>query len=478
MRLQSAHVEGQIDFTGTEITNTSGPAVEADSLRTNNMLLFRNAKIRGGSGQGSLDLRSAHIGGQIDFDNATITNDHGPAVTGDSMETDSHLFLRRAKITACSADGAILLIGAHIGGQIDLHHAIITNDMGAAVNGDSMHVASHLFAGSTLITGNSDSGAVRLAGTHVVGLLAFSGARITNAGGPAIQAQAARLDDALHLDSATLSGSGEDGVVDLSSAHVEGPLTCRGLVATTDNGPRIDLRETALNQRASVEATLICPRPDRPGRCPEPGRIQLDTFTYPSLRRVTWKQWLHLIRFHTDDYRPQPYQQLAAVERTAGHDHNARHILIAQQEDLRRRNPEALGGRLAQWIHAIWGVLGGYGYRAARLGLALIIALTLSGPLGWVAGQVDTRPGHLAAERVTTFTAPTGTPCSFIELVGLGIDRGLPLGTTGLRTRCDLDTATRWGQGFTIAIWCIQIAVWALATLAIASHTGLIRKPA
>jgi hypothetical protein len=38
------------------------------------------------------------------------------------------------------------------------------------------------------------------------------------------------------------------------------------------------------------------------------------------------------------------------------------------------------------------------------------------------------------------------------ELVGLGIDGGLPLGVTGLRTRCDLDTTTRRGQAFTDAI--------------------------
>ena len=70
-----------------------------------------------------------------------------------------------------------------------------------------------------------------------------------------------------------------------------------------------------------------------------------------------------------------------------------------------------------------------------------------------------------------------GTPCSGVELVGLGIDRGMPLGVTGLRARCDLDTATRRGQGSTVAIWLIQAAVRALATLAIASCTGLIRKP-
>ncbi|WP_223165726.1 hypothetical protein, partial [Lentzea indica] len=85
--------------------------------------------------------------------------------------------------------------------------------------------------------------------------------------------------------------------------------------------------------------------------------------------------------------------------------------------------------------------------------------------------------GHLAAERVTSSAAAAGVPCSTMELVGLGLDRGLPLGTTGMRARCDLDTAARAGQAFTAAIWLVQIAVWGLATLALAGYTNLVRKP-
>ena len=44
-----------------------------------------------------------------------------------------------------------------------------------------------------------------------------------------------------------------------------------------------------------------------------------------------------------------------------------------------------------------------------------------------------------------------------------------------LRARCDLDTATTWGQAFTVAIWLVQAAVWGLATR-LAGYTGLIRK--
>lgn len=68
------------------------------------------------------------------------------------------------------------------------------------------------------------------------------------------------------------------------------------------------------------------------------------------------------------------------------------------------------------------------------------------------------------------------TPCSTIEQIGLGIDRGLPIGTAGIRTYCDLNPATTAGQYFTLALWILQAPIWALATLAVADYIGLIRK--
>ncbi|WP_233223701.1 hypothetical protein [Amycolatopsis sp. CA-128772] len=83
-------------------------------------------------------------------------------------------------------------------------------------------------------------------------------------------------------------------------------------------------------------------------------------------------------------------------------------------------------------------------------------------------GHVTTHAGHHAAERVPPATANPSTPCSPVEL----IDRGLPLGTTGIRARGDLN-----GRTFTVMLWALQALLWGLATLAIAAYTGLVRKP-
>jgi hypothetical protein len=50
------------------------------------------------------------------------------------------------------------------------------------------------------------------------------------------------------------------------------------------------------------------------------------------------------------------------------------------------------------------------------------------------------------------------------------------LASTGVLARCDLDTARTAGQWFTAAIWLLQAARWASATLAIAGYTGLVAR--
>ena len=129
-------------------------------------------------------------------------------------------------------------------------------------------------------------------------------------------------------------------------------------------------------------------------------------------------------------------------------------------------------------MHWWWGWLAGYGYRARRIAGLLLITLFLAAGLSVWAGHVITAPGHHAAERTATFAEPSGQQCSMIELVGVGLDRGLPLASTGVRTRCDVNSDTGIGEAFTASLWALQAFAWLLATLAFAAYTSLIRKSA
>jgi hypothetical protein len=430
----------------------------------------------GGTENGSISLQGAHIGGNLHLDGAEITNDVGPTLLADGLKVDGNLYLQRVRVTGSGVGSELRLTGAHIGGQLRLNHAQIVNGTGSALLADRLKVDEDLLLMDVRVTGSGKLGAIRLHGARIGGMLDLDGAKITNDTGPALRIDRLQIDGNLDLRNVRVTGAGELGAIRLFGARIGGMLDLGGATITNDSGLGLNLQEAHVGEVTHLPAAVVCSAPIQGISCVDPTSVDLDRFVFGALSGIGWRGWLHIIRFHTMAYRPGPYQQLAAVERAAGHDGNARRILIDQQHDLYQRAPKAIGNWLTRRFHWLWGKLAGYGYHTRRTMGALLLALAFAGALGYIAGQVETSPGHHAAERTVASGSAAGAACSTIELVGLGLDRGLPLGSTGLRARCDLDTATRLGQAFTIAIWLVQATVWGLATLALAGYTGLIRK--
>jgi hypothetical protein len=356
-----------------------------------------------------------------------------------------------------------------------LSGAELTHNTGPALGGDGLRVDGGLFLQGLRAVGRGELGAVRLPGARVTGQLSLRGAELTNNTGPALNGDGLRVDGDLLLSKGfRAAGYGEDGAVRLVGARITGHLDLSGAELTNQDGPVFDL-EDAEAKTIFLPPEAICPQ-GVTGRstCDAAARyVELSGFVYTSLEGSDWSQWLHLIARHASGYQPQPYQQLAAVRRAAGHDADARKILIAQQEDLQERGE--FGGWLARTVHCAWGALGGYGYRTGRIALTLLIVLLAAAGLGIAAGHIPTGPGRYVAMHTAQADDPHG-PCSLTEQIGVGIDRGLPLGTTGIRSRCDFDTTSRRGQAVTWATWVLQFLVWALATLFVAGYVSLIRK--
>ncbi|SEF38275.1 hypothetical protein SAMN05421837_119109 [Amycolatopsis pretoriensis] len=443
IRLLGARVSGEVFLGEAALTNESGPVVHADSAVVGGDLNLAAAVVTGGGDAGALRLLGARVGGQLDLGEAELVNDSGPAVGADRLRAGGLYG------TGVTVTGAFSLLNARIDGQVNLGGAALVNPRGRALSADSARIE-----GSVHAAGLRASGPVSLIGAHVTGDLHLAGTELAGDEDPALVGARLRVDGTLRLSGLTATGA-----IHLAGAHIGGELTLTGAeIAAT--GTVLDL------EAAVVDGPVFVP--------PGIGRVDLDGFRFGSLGDVTWREWLTLIRSHAATYRPGPYQQLATAERAAGHDGNARQILIAQQRDLHRRAPKAIGGWPARRFHWLWGFLAGYGYRARQTAAALLLAVVAAGGLGLWAGHVGSG-GHRAAERTADLTAATGTPCTTVELIGVGLDRGLPL-SPGVRGRCDLNTGIAAGQWFTVAIWLVQAAIWALATLALVGYTGLVRK--
>jgi hypothetical protein len=436
VRLAAARA-GTVDCRGARLGNTAGPALDADGLQADHSVFLSDGfTATSTSGKGTVRLIGTRIGGQLNCGGASLTNTVGPALNADDLVVAHGVLLHRG-FTAASAgeQGTIRLVGARLG-ALTAAGARLANTAGPAFDADSLRVDRDLVLGGGLAaSGVSDVGTVVLTGAHVGGLLDCSAASMENTGGPALNANGLRVDQDAVLDDGFAATSARCPVVlALATARIGGTLRFDSEVVTRTAGDGGSL-------------------------------IEADGLAYSGLPRpASVQRWLTVLSKHTPAYAAQPYQHLAAAYRAAGHDRDARAVLIAQRRDQLRRGgatgPERAWGRLT-------GFTLGYGYQPWRALLLLVAVLASAAALAVVAGH----HGALARRPATA----TAVACTITDQIGVGIDLGTPLIKTGSRDRCQpTDSAT--GQALTVAGWILQLLAWAFATLFVAGFTSAVRK--
>jgi hypothetical protein len=438
VRLIGARVGGQMSASGARICNDRGPALDASDMQVARGLFLADGFTAIGAGEaGAVRLAGARLG-HLSCANGTIHNDSGPAMHADYLQIDESLRLSGSfDAIGAGEDGAIRLLGAHVGSQFSCDGARIRNDSGPALCGDSLRVREQmrLTSGFTAI-GAGEDGAVRLPAAEL-GRLVCDNATISNDSGPALNAQSVRVHHDVLIRRLEMAGGDDAVTLDLTDARVGGSLRCGWEQSTT-----------------------------RDRRYP---RIAVDGLTYAGVPvGIEPSEWLQLLAKATPEYAPQPYQQLANAHRAAGHDGQARAVLMAQRRDQIRRR--ALTGRGERAWTRLIGLTLGYGYQPWRA-LLLLLATVL------VAAVVALQLGAHGALAHSSRSLTPGQPCDRVERLGVGIDLGLPLIKTSARDRCDLTTDSTAAQALTIAGWSLQLLAWASATLFIAGFTSAVRKP-
>ncbi|MEU4294995.1 hypothetical protein AB0E63_42805 [Kribbella sp. NPDC026596] len=487
-----AHIGGQLILDkGTVLRNASGPALYADDVRVDQMMVLRG-KFAGSDADGVVRLSGGHIGSQLNASGATLTNEErGPALYADGLRVDQGLYLRGFVASGASGDAAVRLVGADIGGQLDLSRAKLTNEAsGPALAADGLRVTRGLYLRGFTAIGSGELGAVRLPGAHIGGQLDATDAWLTNTSGAALHADSLHVDENLLLRGAFVAvGSGELGAVRLPGAHIGGQLDAAGAVLSNTSGPALIADALQVGQHlflrrgfAAIGAgelgAVRLPNAHiggqlavDPSAIKDPGlnpdTLMVDGLEYAGLpAKVTVDEWLDVLKHQTTKYTPQPYRQLAAATQAAGWDRETRKILIAQRRD--QLGTTAITDRTERAWAKLTGVVLGYGYQPWRallflLGVvAVAIALTLG--LGSHGGLAHPRG-----------SASPGSACTTVEQIGVALDLSLPLIKTGARDACNTTTTTA-GDIITISGWTLQLAAWALATLFIAGFTSAVRK--
>jgi hypothetical protein len=451
VRLLGAHIGGQLNCEGATLTNEAGRALTADGLAIDSGLFLSAATVTG-----EVRLLGAHIGGVLTCEGATLTNQAGPALTADGLTVDRSLVLSAATVT-----GEVRLLGAHIGGQLACAGATLTNEAGRALSADGLTVDSGLFLSAATVTGE-----VRLLGAHIGGQLNCTEATLTNEAGRALYADRLTVDRGLFLSMAIVTGE-----VRLTGAHIGGQLNCTEATLANPSGLAVDL------ERAAVDVVDMTPTILRGGidltharvggwydaKDAWPAWLRLEGFAYDAIDApgVSARSRLRWVERHQGGYAPQPYEQLAGVYRRAGEDTSARTVAIAKQQ-ARRASPKRWWAR---WPSRAWSFFLrwtiGYGYRPTLV-LPYLVGLFAVGSL--VLNHADhAHPSMFAPTK-------TGPAQPGFNAARYTLDLLLPVANLKQRdTFIPLGYATWWVFGLTLG-------GWLLALVLVAGLTGVFKR--
>jgi len=425
VRLLGAEISSQLDCTGATFENPEGNAFNADGLFVKVGMFLSEVKAKG-----EVRLLSADIGGVLTCEKATFENPKGYAFNADRLSVKGSMFLREF-----TAKGEVRLPGADIGGQLNCNRATFEkNPEGYAFNADGLSVKGDMFLREVTAKGE-----VRLPGADIGGQLECNGAIFENPWGQAFNAENLKVTQVLFFTMKKTTGS-----LNLLHANV---------------GVLVDQEECW------------------PGK----GDLILDGFEYGALAGAntpqTAKKRLEWLRLQPKEFFSlQPYEQLAKVFRNSGRESDARAVLIAKQDDLRRF------GKLSRPTWAWNWFLGftiGHGYQSERAILFILLFFLIGSGIFYQAGkqgviQPSKESIYLDPDFIASQKAPSGYP-SFCPII-YSIDVFIPFVNLHQEDFWLPDASRPYGWWFQLYFWIHIIAGWGLSTLAALSLTGLIRK--
>ncbi len=364
-----------ISLSGTQVNR-----LKADRLETTGSLLLRS----GFRAQGEVRLLGAKLGGDLDCTGA------------DFQSKDVALIAQNATI----AGNCLLSDGFFAAGTVDLNLAsiggVLSCQDGTFSCRDQALYASRIKVADNVNLGDNCrvAGQISLQGAVIGGDLSFTGGVFDRK----IKWEKVR----------------EVVCINLRNAEIGGTLFWR----------QIALSRGELNLAGASCRTLNMDRDS----WEKPSQIRLDNFTYRGFNQLDettsarfWLNWVDRqpVSHLTTKFRPKPYQQLADVLQSMGHEEEARVIRIERrrrQADYVRhyeKRPSDPVARFYRGLNSFWnsvqGQAVGYGYRPGKAVIWLVL-LSFVGALFYQVAAINgiMAPTHPLIYKEAVWDGKTG----------------------------------------------------------------------
>lgn len=210
-----AHIGGQLILRSGQLVNPNGSTLVADGARIDGDMFCHE----GFRAEGELRLVGARIGGQAVFNQAQLANRWGVALCADGVQVDGDMFFDGDKLgdKRFEAEGELRLLGAHIGGQLSFSGARISNFNNVALNATQARIGEDMFCNK----GFHAQGELRLPRLQVEGRLILGEAQLANPGHNALDLCEAKVS---HLELPVMESPA--GTLNLRDAQVTHLVDC------------------------------------------------------------------------------------------------------------------------------------------------------------------------------------------------------------------------------------------------------------
>jgi len=249
--LDTAHVTGDVVARGAAVGAGEGDAVGAQAARFDGVVIFGDGFVAAGV----IWLMGARIAGTLDMNGARLVNrtddGQGVVLAADTAEIGGSVLLRNG----FSAEGAISLRGARIGNSLECDGAVLAN---ATADGSGIALAAdHITVSGAVLLRNrfQAQGAVSLIGAKLGGNLECDSATLTNGTpdgtGVSLAAENASIGGAVLLRHGFIAR----GSVSLLGATIGSNVECCG--AVLENWPDTGSRETLRLTNAEIAGDVL-----------------------------------------------------------------------------------------------------------------------------------------------------------------------------------------------------------------------------
>ena len=166
-----------LDLSGSHLSTSDGPALACENLTVSGPLfLSRGFRAEGTGDLGAVRLSGARVG-FLDLSGSDIRNTSGPALRASRLRIEGDLYaIGGFKLAGTGDNGAFRFLGGRVDGQLWLVDGFMENPNGPAFNGENLEVAGDfLWEQRVSAVGAGDSGVLYLAGARIGGALLCEG---------------------------------------------------------------------------------------------------------------------------------------------------------------------------------------------------------------------------------------------------------------------------------------------------------------